>query len=41
VRNHQPEFWRLVAEVLPDYGPQRRWLRTNGHLLTLRPALLA
>jgi predicted metal-dependent hydrolase len=41
VRNHQPEFWRLVAEVLPDYGPQRRWLRANGHLLTLRPALLA
>ena len=40
VRNHQKEFWRLVAQVLPDYEPHRRWLRANGHLLTLRPALL-
>jgi predicted metal-dependent hydrolase len=36
VRNHQKEFWRLVAEVLPDYGPQRRWLKERGHLLSLR-----
>jgi predicted metal-dependent hydrolase len=35
-RHHQPPFWRLVAEILPDYGRQRRWLRANGHLLTLR-----
>ena len=40
VRNHQQEFWRLVAEVLPDYERHRRWLRANGHLLTLRPAPL-
>jgi predicted metal-dependent hydrolase len=40
VRNHQKEFWRLVAQVLPDYEPHRRWLRANGHLLTLRPAVL-
>jgi predicted metal-dependent hydrolase len=40
VRNHQKEFWRLVGQLLPDYEPQRRWLRANGHLLTLRPALL-
>jgi predicted metal-dependent hydrolase len=40
VRNHQQEFWRLVAQVLPDYEPQRRWLRANGHLLNLRPAVL-
>ena len=38
VRNHQKEFWRLVAEVLPDYGPQRRWLKERGHLLSLRRA---
>ena len=38
VRNHQPEFWQLVAEVLPGYGPHRRWLKDHGHLLTLRPA---
>ena len=36
-RHHQPPFWRLVAELLPDYGRQRRWLRANGHLLTLKP----
>jgi predicted metal-dependent hydrolase len=40
VANHQPEFWRLVAEILPGYGSERRWLRANGHLLTLRPARL-
>jgi predicted metal-dependent hydrolase len=36
-RHHQPPFWRLVAELLPDYGRHRRWLRANGHLLTLKP----
>jgi predicted metal-dependent hydrolase len=35
-RHHQPPFWRLVAEILPDYGRERRWLRANGHLLTLK-----
>ena len=35
-RHHRPPFWRLVAEILPDYGEQRRWLRANGHLLTLK-----
>ncbi len=40
IRNHQREFWRLVAQVLPDFEPQRRWLRANGHLLTLRPTRL-
>lgn len=36
VRNHQAAFWRLVAEVLPDYARHRRWLRERGHLLSLR-----
>ncbi len=40
VRNHQKEFWQLVAQVLPGYGTERRWLRANGHLLTLRPPRL-
>jgi predicted metal-dependent hydrolase len=40
-RHHQPPFWRLVAELLPDYGRQRRWLRANGHLLTLKPEPIA
>jgi predicted metal-dependent hydrolase len=38
VRNHQKEFWRLVAEILPSYGLQRRWLKERGHLLSLRRA---
>ena len=35
--HHQPPFWRLVGEVLPDYQRNRAWLRTNGHLLSLKP----
>jgi predicted metal-dependent hydrolase len=34
--NHQAPFWRLVGHILPEFEPQRRWLRANGHLLTLR-----
>ena len=34
--NHQAPFWRLVGQILPEFQEQRRWLRTNGHLLTLR-----
>jgi predicted metal-dependent hydrolase len=35
-RNHQAAFWRLVGQILPEFEEQRRWLRVNGHLLTLR-----
>lgn len=35
-RNHQPPFWRLVAEVMPDFAAHRRWLRANGHVLSLK-----
>jgi predicted metal-dependent hydrolase len=34
--NHQAPFWRLVGHILPEFEPRRRWLRANGHLLTLR-----
>jgi predicted metal-dependent hydrolase len=34
--HHQAAFWRLVGQILPEFEAQRRWLRTNGHLLTLR-----
>jgi predicted metal-dependent hydrolase len=34
--HHQAPFWCLVQEILPDFEQQRRWLRANGHLLTLR-----
>ena len=35
--HHQAAFWRLVGQVLPGFEDQRRWLKSNGHLLTLRP----
>jgi predicted metal-dependent hydrolase len=35
--HHQPPFWRLVGQILPEFEAQRRWLKVNGHLLTLRP----
>lgn len=35
--HHQASFWGLVAQVLPGFEGQRRWLKANGHLLTLRP----
>ena len=35
-RHHQPTFWRAVGEVMPSFELHRRWLKTNGHLLTLK-----
>lgn len=34
-RNHSSDFWRLVAEHLPDYRRQREWLKQNGAGLML------
>ena len=28
--NHSPRFWQLVARLVPDLGPPRAWLKTNG-----------
>lgn len=30
--NHSPKFWKIVAEVMPDYEKQEKWLKENGHL---------
>lgn len=32
-RNHSPEFWRLVAELLPGYQERKGWLEGNEGLL--------
>ncbi|SEQ91327.1 hypothetical protein SAMN04488038_112112 [Solimonas aquatica] len=31
--NHSQRFWSLVAQQMPDYEAQRRWLSEQGHLL--------
>ncbi len=28
--NHGPRFWALVAELTPEVGRPRRWLRAQG-----------
>ena len=35
VRNHSQDFWRVVAQLKPDYRANRQWLKQNGILLTL------
>lgn len=41
-RHHQPPFWHMVGEVMPDFEHHRRWLKSNGHLLSLkRPKVAA
>jgi predicted metal-dependent hydrolase len=35
IRNHSQAFWRAVAEIMPNYGLHRQWLKVNGPLLTL------
>ncbi|MDI3336660.1 SprT family zinc-dependent metalloprotease [Defluviimonas aestuarii] len=31
--NHSPDFWAVVAGLMPDYARHRRWLRTHGPTL--------
>lgn len=28
--NHSPDYWRVVAQIYPDYKTPRAWLRENG-----------
>ena len=35
VMDHSPRFWGLLAEHLPGYDEQRRWLRLHGAALHL------
>ncbi len=31
--NHSPAFWAVVADLMPDYKPRRKWLRDHGSSL--------
>jgi predicted metal-dependent hydrolase len=33
--NHQPEFWKMLAGIMPDFADRRKWLKMNGHKLGL------
>lgn len=33
--NHSSLFWATVEVILPDYRSSRKWLKENGHLLTV------
>ena len=34
-RNHSRRFWEHVASLYPNHERARKWLKDNGHLLTL------
>jgi len=34
-KNHSPNFWAALEEILPDFRERRAWLRKNGHKLRL------
>ena len=34
-RNHSSRYWATVQAMLPDYRRYVKWLKQNGHLLTL------
>jgi predicted metal-dependent hydrolase len=31
--NHSARFWAIVADLMPEYQTQRRWLKSQGHAL--------
>jgi len=31
--NHSPKFWKIVADVMPDYQEKEIWLKKYGHTL--------
>jgi hypothetical protein len=35
IHNHSREFWNQVALIMPDFALKRKWLKINGHLLTI------
>ena len=34
--NHSKAFWNLVKSICPDYETKRKWLKRNGHNLSVK-----
>lgn len=34
-KHHKKSFWDLVEQLYPNYKVYRKWLKTNGHTLTI------
>jgi predicted metal-dependent hydrolase len=34
-KSHNKLFWKLVADILPDYREQEKWLKTNRKLMEI------
>ena len=35
IKNHSPDFWKLVSLALPDYQERRDWLKNNAGMFRL------
>jgi predicted metal-dependent hydrolase len=35
-KNHSKAFWAKVEAIMPDYKERRKWLKQNGHLLSMK-----
>jgi len=35
IKNHSPDFWRLVSLAMPDYQKRRDWLKNNAGMFRL------
>jgi predicted metal-dependent hydrolase len=33
--NHSKNFWNIVSEVCPDFKESQKWLKDNGHRMTI------
>ena len=34
-KSHNRAFWESVADVMPDYKKQEKWLKTNRRLMRI------
>jgi predicted metal-dependent hydrolase len=35
IKNHSREYWNEVSKVMPEFKQHKKWLKENGHRLTL------